>query len=71
MAGYVQFGARTGGAVVILGAVLLVTAICFSSSVGTFLRFFPTSILGVILFLTGAQLALGAGDLSKDKANAS
>jgi MFS superfamily sulfate permease-like transporter len=67
MAGHVQFGARTGGAVVILGAVLLVTAICFSSSVGTFLRFFPTSILGVILFLTGAQLALGAGDLSKDK----
>jgi predicted benzoate:H+ symporter BenE len=67
MAGHVQFGARTGGAVVILGAVLLVTAIFFSSSVGTFLRLFPTSILGVILFLTGAQLALGACDISKDK----
>jgi MFS superfamily sulfate permease-like transporter len=67
MAGHVHFGARTGGAVVILGAVLLVTAIFFSSSVGTFLRFFPTSILGVILFMTGAQLALGAGDIGKDK----
>jgi predicted benzoate:H+ symporter BenE len=67
MAGHVQFGARTGGAVVILGAVLLVIAIFFSSSVGTFLRLFPTSILGVILFLTGAQLALGACDISKDK----
>jgi MFS superfamily sulfate permease-like transporter len=67
MAGHIQFGARTGGAVVILGAVLLVTAIFFSSSVGTFLRLFPTSILGVILFLTGAQLALGACDISKDK----
>jgi hypothetical protein len=37
------------------------------NSVGTFLRLFPTSILGVILFLTGAQLALGACDISKDK----
>jgi hypothetical protein len=67
MAGHVQFGARTGGAVVILGAVLLVTAIFFSGSVGTFLRLFPISILGVILFLTGAQLALGACDISRDK----
>ena len=67
MAGHVQFGARTGGALVILGGVLLVTAMLFSSSVGTFLRLFPPSILGVILFLTGAQLALGACDISKDK----
>lgn len=67
MAGHIQFGARTGGALVILGAVLLVTAVFFSSSVGTLLRLFPPSILGVILFLTGAQLALGSCDLSKDK----
>jgi MFS superfamily sulfate permease-like transporter len=67
MAGHVQFGARTGGAVVILGALLLLTAIFFSGSVGMFLRLFPPSILGVILFLTGAQLALGSCDFSKDK----
>ena len=67
MAGHVQFGARTGGALVILGAVLLVMALLFSGSVGTLLRLFPTSILGVILFLTGAQLALGACDIPKDK----
>lgn len=67
MAGHVRFGARTGGALVILGAVLLVVALLFSGSVGTFLRLFPTSILGVILFLTGAQLALGACDIPKDK----
>jgi predicted benzoate:H+ symporter BenE len=67
MAGHVQFGARTGGAVVILGAILLLTAILFSGSVGTLLRLFPPSILGVILFLTGAQLALGSCDISKDK----
>ena len=67
MAGHVQFGARTGGALVILGVVLLLTAVFFSSSVGTLLRLFPPSILGVILFLTGSQLALGSCDFSKDK----
>jgi len=35
MAGHVQFGARTGGAHVILGVTLLVTAIFFSGSVAT------------------------------------
>jgi MFS superfamily sulfate permease-like transporter len=67
MAGHVAFGARTGGALILLGAVLLVTAFLFSGSVGTLLHLFPAAILGVILFLTGAQLALGACDISKDK----
>jgi hypothetical protein len=47
--------------------VLLVTAILFSGSVAIFLRLFPPAILGVILFLGGAQLALGACDIPKDK----
>jgi hypothetical protein len=67
MAGHVQFGARTGGATIILGTILMLTAIFFSGSVATLLRLFPVSILGVILFLTGAQLALGACDIPKDK----
>jgi hypothetical protein len=67
MAGHVQFGARTGGATIVLGVILLVTAVFLSGSVGTLLRLFPAPVLGVILFLTGAQLALGSCDLSKDK----
>jgi MFS superfamily sulfate permease-like transporter len=67
MAGHVRFGARTGGALVIVGLVLLGTATLFSGSVATLLRLFPTAILGVILFLTGAELALGACDIPKDK----
>ena len=67
MAGHVRFGARTGGAPIILGTILLTLALCFSGSVSMLLRIFPPSILGVILFLTGAQLALGACDISKDK----
>lgn len=67
MAGHVQFGARTGGATVILGGVLIATALLFSGSVAVLFRLFPPAVLGVILFLTGAQLALGACDIPKDK----
>jgi MFS superfamily sulfate permease-like transporter len=61
MAGHVRFGARTGGAPIILGSILLVLAIFFSGSVQTLFRMFPTPILGVILLLAGAQLAWGPG----------
>ena len=71
MAGHIRFGARTGGALVILGVVLLITALLFSGSVATLMRLFPVPILGVILFLTGAQLALNGSDLSQDGANGS
>src|SRR5262245_21412041 len=67
MAGHVRFGAQTGGAIVILGVILSVTALFFSDSVTTLLRIFPTPVLGVVLFLTGAQLALGSCDLDKRK----
>jgi MFS superfamily sulfate permease-like transporter len=66
MAGHVQFGARTGGALIILGIVLLLTALFLSGSVATLLRLFPPAILGVILFFTGAQLALGGSNISED-----
>jgi MFS superfamily sulfate permease-like transporter len=61
MAGHVRFGARTGGALIILGAILLALALFFSGSIQTLFRMFPTPILGVILFLAGAQLAWGPG----------
>ena len=67
MAGHVRFGARTGGAPIILGIIMLLLALFFSTSVSTLLHIFPPAVLGVILFLTGAQLALGSCDISKDK----
>jgi MFS superfamily sulfate permease-like transporter len=67
MAGHVRFGAKTGGAIVILGVILCITALFFSDSVSTLLRIFPLPVLGVVLFLTGAQLALGSCDFSKHK----
>jgi MFS superfamily molybdate transporter len=67
MAGHVAFGARTGGAPIILGVILLSLAFCFSGSIEAILNVFPKAVLGVILFLTGAQLSLGSGDFSKNK----
>jgi hypothetical protein len=67
MAGHVAFGARTGGAPIILGIILLVLAFGFSGSIETILMVFPKAVLGVILFLTGAQLALGSCDFSENK----
>ena len=67
MAGHVRFGARTGGSLVILGGLVLVTALLFSGSVDLIFRMFPAPILGVILFMTGAQLALGSCEFGKDK----
>ncbi len=63
MAGHVRFGARTGGAPVILGVVLLVLGLFASTSIATLLALFPRPLLGVILFLAGLQLAMGARDL--------
>tara|TARA_R110001599_G_scaffold64023_4_gene179478 strand:- start:161598 stop:162770 length:1173 start_codon:yes stop_codon:yes gene_type:complete len=60
MAGHIAFGARTGGALVILGSILLMLAFFFSASIGLLFQLFPEAILGVILFLTGLQLALGS-----------
>ncbi len=67
MAGHVAFGARTGGAPIILGALLLCLAFCFSASIQTIFGLMAQPVLGVILFLTGAQLALGSCDFSKNK----
>jgi MFS superfamily sulfate permease-like transporter len=67
MAGHVAFGARTGGAPIILGVILLISALFFSGSIATLFEVIPSPVLGIILFLTGAQLALGSGDLSQDK----
>ncbi len=67
MAAQTSFGARSGGAPVILGLLLIMLALAFSESLAVLLRLFPQPALGVMLFLAGLQLALGSCDLSRDK----
>jgi MFS superfamily sulfate permease-like transporter len=70
MAGHVRFGARTGGAMIILGGLLLGVALFYSDSVATLFRLFPPAVLGVILFFGGIELAAslnGPGDSRADR----
>jgi len=66
LAGHVRFGARTGGAPIILGTLLLVIAVFFSDSVATLFHLFPAPILGVILLVAGIELVRGAGWPDRD-----
>ncbi len=59
MAGHVRFGARTGGALVILGALVLFTGLFLADSVATLFKLVPRAILGVILMFGGLELAAG------------
>jgi len=63
MAAHIAFGARTGGCVVILGALLLVPALFSSNSAEALFQRLPAALLGVVLFLTGVQLAVGSSVL--------
>ncbi|MCX5909159.1 MAG: putative sulfate/molybdate transporter, partial [Deltaproteobacteria bacterium] len=69
MASHVRFGARTGGALVIMGFIGLILGLFFSESVATIFKMFPPSILGVILFFTGLELASIAKDIGPKRAD--
>ncbi len=67
MAGHVRFGAKTGGALVMLGGLLVFIALFFSDSVAIIFKIFPDAILGVILFFAGSELALVVRDIGEKK----
>ena len=69
MAGHVRFGARTGGALVMLGLLVLFAGLFLADSVTTFFRLFPSSMLGVILLFGGLELAAGAHGNGATKAD--
>ncbi len=69
MAGHVRFGARTGGAVVILGTTLIFIALFFSDSVSIIFKIFPNAIPGVILFFAGSDLAIVVKDIGDKKSD--
>lgn len=69
MAGHVRFGARTGGAVVILGGIVLTIGLFFGSSAMALIHLLPVSVLGLILIFAGIELAMGARGLGKEPAD--
>jgi hypothetical protein len=69
LAAHVRFGARTGGATMILGACLVVLALFFGDAVMLLFELVPRPVLGVILFLAGVELALGSRDPGAEKSD--
>jgi MFS superfamily sulfate permease-like transporter len=67
MAAHVRFGAKTGGAPVILGCIVIASALFFSDSISLLFKIFPNAVLGVILFFAGAELALTVRDIGNKK----
>ena len=70
MAGHVRFGAKTGGALVILGVMLVIIGLFFSDSVAVLFKIFPAGILGVILCFAGLELASVAKGIGWEKEDA-
>jgi SulP family sulfate permease len=56
LAAHHRFGARTGGANLMIGGIFIVLALVFGSSAAAVLGLIPLSILGVLLLFTGSQM---------------
>ncbi|HLC29610.1 MAG TPA: putative sulfate/molybdate transporter [Dehalococcoidia bacterium] len=67
MAGHVRFGARTGGALVILGLIVTFLGLFFSDSVAQLFSLIPSAVLGVILLFTGVELSSMVRDVGDRK----
>ncbi len=68
LAGQHRFGARTGGAPVILGLAKIALAVGFGTSAAALLAAYPRSVLGVLLAFAGVELALPARECHEREA---
>jgi len=62
LAGQYRFGARSNASILFLGTVKIFLAVFFGASLLTLLHVYPESILGVLLSISGLELALMATD---------
>jgi MFS superfamily sulfate permease-like transporter len=69
LAAHHRFGARTGGALVVLGSGLLAVGLLLGDSVSVLLRLFPVAVLGTLLLLAGVELALVVRDVEPRREN--
>ncbi len=67
LAGHYNFGARTGGSVVIIGSLYLAIGLFFSGSFAEVIKVFPLPLLGVILLFEGMALMLFIKDVAGKK----
>ncbi len=66
LAGQYYFGARTGGTNIIEGVMELALGILLATSIISLFTFFPTAIIGAMMFLVGIELVSFARDVRLD-----
>lgn len=64
LAGQYRFGARTGGSVIFLGIVKILLGIVAGGATLILLKAYPASVLGILLLLSGLELAIVTRDIS-------
>jgi hypothetical protein len=66
VAGHYTFGARTGGSIIIYGAIFLTLGLFFANGFSEVVQIFPLPVLGVLLFFEGAALITMIRDQAGD-----
>lgn len=69
LAGQYRFGARSNGSILFLGGAKVVVAVFFGAAILPLLTVFPRSLLGVLLAISGLELASVARD-QRERTNA-
>lgn len=67
LAGFHGFGARTGGAPVLYGALYLVLGLCFAPGFAEVVRVFPMPVLGVVLLFEAVALMMLLRDVTAER----
>jgi hypothetical protein len=67
LAGHYAFGARTGGSVVIYGAMYVGLGLLLGESVGAFVAAYPRPVLGVILLFEAVALMMLVRDMAAER----
>jgi MFS superfamily sulfate permease-like transporter len=67
LAGFHAFGARTGGAPVLYGAMYVMLGLVFAPGFATVVRIFPMPILGVVLLFEAVSLMLLVADVAAER----
>lgn len=67
LAGQYYFGARTGGTNIIEGVIEILMGLFLASSIAGLFTFFPTAIIGAMMFMVGIELTKFARDIRLNK----
>ena len=67
IAGHYSFGGRTGGSVIIYGALFAAIGLFFSKGFSEFVKFFPMPVLGIILLFESLSLMSFISDVAQSR----